>query len=112
EYRVAAAAEALARARADVAGRGLVVTIVQHYYGLVAALHKAASAQQSLAEAREFLDITQRQEQGGEAARADVVKAQIQVEQRIREAQEAELNVLKARLWRSVPAFPDFTETP
>jgi outer membrane protein len=110
EYRVAAAAEVLARARADVAARGLVVTIVQNYYGLVAALHKAASAQRSLAEARQFVDITQRQEQGGEAARADVVKAQIQVEQRIREAQEAELNVLKARLGLSVLVFPDFRE--
>jgi outer membrane protein TolC len=110
EYRVAAAAEAVARAKADVALRGLVSTIVQNYYGLVAAIHKAASAQQSLAEARQFLDITQRQEQGGEAARADVVKAQIQVEQRIREAQEAELNVLKARLGLSVLVFPDFRE--
>ena len=35
EYRVAAAAEAVARARADVAVRGLVATIVQNYYGLV-----------------------------------------------------------------------------
>jgi outer membrane protein TolC len=110
EYRVAAAAEALARARADVAGRGLVVTIVQNYYALVAAVRKAASAEQSLAEARQFLDITQRQEQGGEAARADVVKAQIQVEQRIRDAQEAELNVLKAQLGLSVLVFPDFRE--
>jgi outer membrane protein len=110
EYRVAAAAEAVARAKADVAVRGLVSTIVQNYYGLVAAIHKAASAQQSLAEARQFLDITQRQEQGGEAARADVVKAQIQVEQRIREAQEAELSVLKARLGLSVLVFPDFRE--
>jgi len=110
QYRVAAAAEALARAKADVAVRGLVSTIVQNYYGLVAAIHKAASAQQSLAEARQFLDITQRQEQGGEAARADVVKAQIQVEQRTRDAQEAELNVLKARLGLSVLVFPDFRE--
>jgi outer membrane protein TolC len=110
QYHVAQAAEAVARARADVAVRGLVSTIVQNYYGLVAAIHKAASAQQSLAEARQFLDITQRQEQGGEAARADVVKAQIQVEQRIRDAQEAELNVLKARLGLSVLVFPDFRE--
>jgi outer membrane protein len=48
EYRVAAAAEAVARAKADVALRGLVSTIVQNYYGLVAAIHKAASAEQSL----------------------------------------------------------------
>ena len=110
EYRVAAAAEAVARAKADVAARGLVATIVQNYYALVAAVRKAASAQQSLMEAQQFLDITQRQERGGEVARADVVKAQIQVEQRLREAQEAELNVLKSRLGLSVLVFPDFRE--
>jgi outer membrane protein TolC len=36
EYRSAAAAGAVARAKADVAVRGLVATIVQDYYGLVA----------------------------------------------------------------------------
>ncbi len=110
EYRVAAAAEAVARAKADVAARGLVSTIVQNYYTLVAAIRKAASARQSLMEAQQFLDVTQRQERGGEVARADVVKSQIQVEQRLREAQEAELNVLKSRLGLSVLVFPDFRE--
>ena len=110
EYKVAAAAEAVARAKADLATRGLVATIAQNYYALVAAIRKAASAQQSLAEARQFLDITQRQERGGEVARADVIKAQIQVEQRLRDGQEAELNALKARLGLSVLIFPDFRE--
>jgi outer membrane protein TolC len=111
EYRVAAAAEAVARARADLATRGLVATIVQNYYALVAAIRKAVSAQQSLAEARQLLDITQRQENAGEVSHADVVKAQIQVEQRLREAQEAELNALKSRLGLSVLVFPDFRES-
>ena len=110
EYRVAAAAAAVARAKADLAGRGLVSTIVQNYYALVAAIRKAVSAQQSLTEARQLLDITQRQERGGEVARADVVKAQILVEQRLRDAQEAELNALKSRLGLSVLIFPDFRE--
>ena len=79
-YRGAAAAEAVARAKADVAARGLVATIVQNYYGLVAAQRKLASAQQSLREAQQFLDITQKQESGGEVAHSDVVKAQIQVD--------------------------------
>jgi len=43
-------------------------------------------------------------------ARADVVKAQILVEQRLRDAQEAELNALKSRLGLSVLIFPDFRE--
>jgi outer membrane protein TolC len=111
DYRAAAAGEAVARAKADVATRGLVVTIVQNYYTLVAAVRKAASAQQSLNEAQTFLDITQRQERGGEVARADVVKAQIQFTQRQRDAQDAELATLKSRLGFSVLVFPDFRET-
>ncbi|HMB80398.1 MAG TPA: TolC family protein, partial [Vicinamibacterales bacterium] len=111
EYRGATAAEAVARAKADVAGRGLVATIVQNYYGLVAAQRKLASAQQGLREAQQFLDITKKQESGGEVAHSDVVKAQIQVSQRTRDAQDAELAALKSRLGLSVLIFPDFRDT-
>ena len=111
EYRGAAAAEAVARAKADVAGRGLVATIVQNYYTLVATQRHFAHAQQALLEAQQFLDITQKQENGGEVAHSDVVKAQIQVAQRTRDAQDAELAVLKSRLGLSVLIFPDFRDT-
>ena len=110
EYRSSAAAEAVARAKADIAGRGLVATVVQDYYTLVAAVRKGASAQQGLREAQQFLDITQRQENGGEAAHSDVVKAQIQVAQRLRDAQDADLLVLKSRLALSVLIYPDFRD--
>jgi outer membrane protein TolC len=110
EYRGAAAAEAVARAKADVAARGLVSTIVANYYTLVAAERKLGSAQQGLREAQQFLDITQRQEAGGEVAHSDVVKAQIQVNQRLRDEQEAELAVLKSRLGLSVLVFTDFRD--
>jgi outer membrane protein TolC len=86
DYQRLIAAEAVARAKADIAARGLVVTVVQGFYGLLAAQHKDANAQQSLREAQQFFDITQKQERGGEVARADVVKAQIQLEQRHRDA--------------------------
>jgi outer membrane protein TolC len=110
EYRSAAAAEAVARAKADVAARGLVATIVTNYYTLVAAERKVTSAQQGLGEAQKFLEITKQQEAGGEVARSDVVKARIQVTQRLRDAQEAELLVLKSRLGLSVLVFPDFRD--
>jgi outer membrane protein TolC len=110
EYRSAAAAEAVARARADVASRGLVATIVQNYYTLVASVRKAANANQSLQEAQTFLRITQQQEAGGEVAHSDVVKAQIQVAQRQRDAQEAELTALKSRLGLSVLVYPDYRD--
>jgi outer membrane protein TolC len=111
DYRAAAAAAAAARARADVASRGLVATIVQNYYAVVAAARKAASAQQGLAEANQFLDITRKQENAGEVAHSDVIKAQIQVNQRTREAQDAELAALKARLELSVLIFRDFRDS-
>jgi outer membrane protein TolC len=110
EYRGAAAASALAKAKADVAARGIVATVVQNYYGLAAAIRKAASAQQNLAEARQFVQITQQQEAAGEVAHSDVIKAQIQVAQRERDASEADLNALKSRLGLSVLIYPDFRE--
>src|SRR5580704_1729361 len=45
EYRRTTAAQALARAKAEIAARGLVVTIVQAYYGLEAAQSKVGSVQ-------------------------------------------------------------------
>ena len=110
EYRAASAGEAAARAKADIATRGLVSTVVQNFYTAVAAARKVASAQESLREAQQFLDITQKQEAGGEVAHSDVVKAQIQVQQRQRDTQEAELNALKARLGLSVLIFPDYRD--
>src|SRR5215510_16319781 len=41
------ALEAVARAKAEIAARGLVVTVVQAYYGLIAAQRKYASSQEA-----------------------------------------------------------------
>jgi outer membrane protein len=108
EYQRTMAAEAVARAKADIAGRGLIATVVQNYYGLVSAQRKYANAQQSLREAGQFTDITQKQEQGGEVAHSDVIKAQIQLAQRQRDAQEAQVAIEKARIGFAVILFPDF----
>ena len=97
EYRRALAAEATARARQDVAARGVVATVVQAYYGLISAQRHVVNAATSLAEARRFLDLTQQQEKGGEVAHADVIKAQLQAQQRERDVAEAQLAVDKAR---------------
>jgi outer membrane protein TolC len=108
EIRRALAAEAIARAKAEVAGRGLIATVVQDYYAILAAQHKYANAQLSLREGQQFLDITQKQEAGGEAAHADVIKAQINVQQRQRDLQDADLAAEKARIALGVLIFPDF----
>lgn len=110
DYQRTIAAEAVARAKVDIAARGLAATVVQNYYELVAAARKEANARQSLREAEQFADLTRKQEQGGEAARADVVKAHIQLEQRQREAQEARLAVDKARIGFAVLLFRDFRQ--
>ncbi len=110
EYRMSLAAEAVARARTEVAARGLAVAVTQSYYALVAFERRSANARRSLQEAEQFLGITQKQEQGGEVARTDVVKAQIQREQRQRDAQEAELSVEKARIELAVLIFRDFRQ--
>ena len=109
-YRKAQVAEALAHAKLEIAARGLVATVVADFYGMASAGCKLANAQQTLREAQQFLDITQKQEKGGEVAHADVVKAQIGVEQRQRETQEAQLTLDKARLEFSILLFPDFRQ--
>jgi outer membrane protein TolC len=108
DYRRLIAVEAVARARADLAARGLFATVTQNYYTMVVSQRKIASAQASLTEAQQFLDITQKLEQGGEAAHVDVVKAQIQLQQRQRDLQDAQAAYEKARITFSVLLFPNY----
>jgi len=102
------AAAAVAQAKADLAKRGLFATVTQNYYGTVAAQRKLANAQASLTEAQQFLEITQKQEAGGEAAHVDTVKAQIQVQQRQRDLQDAQATLEKTRIMFAVLLFPDY----
>ncbi|MGP0070335.1 MAG: TolC family protein [Bryobacteraceae bacterium] len=110
EYHRAQAAEALAQAKADLAARGVFATLTQDYYGLVIARRKLTNAEQSLRDAQAFQDITQKQERGGEAAHADVIKAQLQTQQRERDVSDAQLAIDKARLTLAVLLFPDFQQ--
>jgi outer membrane protein TolC len=110
EYQRAIAAEAAATARRDIAARGLIATVVTNYYALVTAQRHEANARRSLEEARRFLDITQKQERGGEVARADVIKAQLQFQQRQRDLMDAETNTLRARMALGVILFSDLAQ--
>jgi outer membrane protein TolC len=107
EYRRAVTAQAIAEAKAEVLARGLAATVVQDYYALVIAQRRFANAQQSLQEAQTFVDVTQKLEKGGEVARADVIKAQIVLQQRGRDVQDAQLAIEKARISLAVLIFPD-----
>ena len=88
DYRKTQVAEAVARAKSDLALRGLVATVTESYYGMVSAMRKLANAQQSQREAEQFLDITRKQERGGEVAHSDSVKAEIEVLDRQRDTRE------------------------
>jgi outer membrane protein TolC len=110
EYRRVAAAEALSRAKSEIATRGLVVTVVQAYYGYVVAQRKYATAQKAASEADHFLGISQKLQNGGEVARSDVIKAQIQNQQQQRVLQGALLGMNKSRLDLAVLLFPNFEE--
>jgi len=110
EYRQANLAEAVAQAHVEIAARGLVATVVQTYYSTVVAQRRLANAQQGLEEARNFVDITEKQEKGGEVSRSDVIKARILLQQRERDTQEGQLALEKAKLSLAVLLFPDFRQ--
>jgi outer membrane protein len=108
EYRQASLAEAVAQARVEIATRGLVATVVQAYYSMVVSSRRIGNSRQGVEEARHFVEITQKQEKGGEVARSDVIKAQLLLQQRERDAQDAQLSLEKSRLSLAVLLFPDF----
>ena len=110
DYRRSSALLAQARAKAEVATRGLVVSVTQAYYGLVVAQRKYANIQRAAAEAARFLDISQKLETGGEVAHADVLKAHIQSQQQERDLQEAQIAMERSRLDLAVLLFPDFNQ--
>lgn len=110
ELRRAAAVAATAKARVDIASRGLITTVVQNYYTVVSAGRKIRTAQTAVDEAQRFLDITQKQEAGGEVAHSDVIKAQLQLQQRQRDLADALLNADKAKVALAVLIFPDLQQ--
>jgi outer membrane protein TolC len=110
DYQMAIAAEAIARAKVEIASRGLTEVVVQNFYGMAAAHRHHNNAQRSLREAEQFVEITRKQEAGGEVAHSDVVKAQLTLVQRLRDMQEAQLAYDKARIGFAVFLFPDFRQ--
>jgi outer membrane protein TolC len=110
EYRRARAQEALAKAKSEIAARGLVVTVVQAYYGFVVAQRKYSTAQRAADEAGHFFDITQKLEHGGEVAHSDTIKAQLQFLQQQRALQDADLEIERSRLELAVLIFPNFNQ--
>jgi outer membrane protein TolC len=109
EYRRSVAGEAVAAAKRDVADRGIVATVFQNYYGIVTAQRHLANAQQSLKESRHFVSITEKLERGGEVAHSDVIKAQLTLQQRERDVQDAQLGIDRSKIGLAFLIFPDLT---
>jgi outer membrane protein TolC len=109
DFRRARKLEALARANAEIATRGLVATIVQDFYGVIVAGRKYENAQAAAEEANRFLKLSRQLETGGEVAHSDVVKAQLQANERERDVEDMRLAAEQAKLGLAVLIFPSFT---
>ncbi|RXS95715.1 TolC family protein [Silvibacterium dinghuense] len=101
------AAAARAEAEAEIARRGLVATVVQLYYTLLGTDRKVAVSHRAADEADSFVSLTGNRETAREAAHADVIRAQLEQQQRHRDLTDAELTAEKARLELGVLLFPD-----
>ena len=107
DAQVAAANAARATAQLEVARRGLITSVVSLYYSVAALETKQRVFAEALQEAESFTNLTQKRETAREVAHADVVKAQLQQQQRQREFTDGNVAADKARLELAVLLFPD-----
>jgi outer membrane protein TolC len=105
--RKADAAAAMARAQLEIARRGLIAAVTELFYGSLASDHKVAIAQRAYQDAADFTSITSKREKLGEAAHADVIKAQLTEQQQWRGVEDAKLAAQTARLDLGVLLFAD-----
>ncbi|MDP8990097.1 MAG: TolC family protein [Acidobacteriota bacterium] len=102
--------EVLARAKVEITRRGVAVTVTRAYYALLTAQRKYATAQQAFDEAKRYFDISQNLERGGEVAKSDTVKADLQVAAQDQAFRESKLAMENARLDLAVMLFRDFDQ--
>jgi outer membrane protein TolC len=104
---LASASLAVAQAELEIARRGLVASVAGLFYRSVTADRRVGVAERAAKEAASLTQLTQQRETAREVAHADVVKAQLQQQQRDRELADARLEANKARLELAVLLFPD-----
>jgi outer membrane protein len=80
------------RAGTEVARRELRQASVEAYYGLALAAAQRRAAEQNLAAAKQFQDITALLLNGGEVAAVDLTRAQLQTNERQNELEQARAN--------------------
>ncbi len=104
---LATAQAAVAQAELEVTRRGLVATVVGLYSNVAATQARLTVARRAQAEAASFTHLTTQRETAREVAHADVIKAQLQQQQRDRDLADAILAASKAKLELGVLLFPD-----
>jgi outer membrane protein TolC len=107
DAQIASANAARANAEMEIVRRGLVSAVVALYYTVLTTQEKAKLQSDALTEAKAFTDLTQKREAAREVAHADVVKAQLQIQQKQRDLSDAEVAEGKARLELGVLVFSD-----
>ena len=107
DAQVASATAARARAELEISRRGLVAAVVSLYYQVSAAARKRRLIAQGLEDANDFTSLTQKREAAREVAHADVIKAQLQQQQRQRDLSDADVAADRARLELGVLLFSD-----
>jgi outer membrane protein len=103
----AGAALAIANAELEISRRGLTSAVVGLFYNFVASQSRIEIQQRASSEADSFVIQTQQREAEREVAHADVIKAQLTLQQRQRDLADAQLQLQKAKLDLGVLLFPD-----
>lgn len=107
DLRRADARAAMAAAALEIERRGLAAAVTELFYGARAADHRVAIATEAESEAADFVRLTGERERQREAAHADVVRAELDEEERSRALSDARLAAERARLELGVLLFPD-----
>jgi outer membrane protein len=101
------AAAAIATAEMEISRRGLTSTVIGLFYNSTAAQGRIVIQERATNEAADFVKQTEQREVAREVAHADVIKAQLTLQQRQRDLGDAQLQSQKARLDLGVLLFPD-----
>ncbi len=104
---LADATAARTAAELEVARRGLAAAVANLFFGVTAGERRLAVLQSARDEAAGFVQLTQEREAAREAAHADVVKADLTLEQRERDLRDGVLARDRARLELAVLLFTD-----
>jgi outer membrane protein len=101
------AAAAIASAEMEISRRGLTSTVIGLFYNSTAAQGRIVIQERATNEAADFVKQTEQREVAREVAHADVIKAQLTLQQRQRDLGDAQLQSQRARLDLGVLLFPD-----